>query len=221
MLPSELTNTIVDVYSYLCRPLRSSEWSTLHLHLCISYQCIWGWQHLQKTSPNVISPIFFAIYISLWGSTHDSADYWSAHRSLQLSATTSNVCTTDARLCGVGRVPPQTKSMATPVWQSKISDRQDINYDNPRYWDRLDIWQSKISDRLDILIVRSVPLRSLRSDSVLPYLTTSLLASIICSAKFHCPPAVWVTMVGFHTALFFIEQSVLLEIKCWTLRSSL
>ena len=31
--------------------------------------------------PNVISPIFFAIFISLWGSTHDSADCWSAHRS--------------------------------------------------------------------------------------------------------------------------------------------
>ncbi len=61
--------------------VRSSEWSTFHLHLCISYQCIWGWQHLQKPSPNVISPIFFAIYISLWGSTHDSADCWSAYRS--------------------------------------------------------------------------------------------------------------------------------------------
>ena len=24
---------------------------------------------------------FFAIFISLWGSTHDSADCWSAHRS--------------------------------------------------------------------------------------------------------------------------------------------
>ena len=41
---------------------------------------------------------FFAIFISLWGSTHDSADRWSA--------TASNVCTTDAWLGGIGRVPP-------------------------------------------------------------------------------------------------------------------
>ena len=33
----------------------------------------------------------------------------------QLPATASNVCTTDARLGGVGRVPPQTKILATPV----------------------------------------------------------------------------------------------------------
>ena len=31
--------------------------------------------------PNFISPIFFVIFISLWGSTHDSVDCWSAHRS--------------------------------------------------------------------------------------------------------------------------------------------
>ena len=33
----------------------------------------------------------------------------------QLPATASNVCTTDARLAGVDRVPPQTKILATPV----------------------------------------------------------------------------------------------------------
>ena len=33
----------------------------------------------------------------------------------QLPATASNVCTTDARMCGIGRVTPQTKIMATPV----------------------------------------------------------------------------------------------------------
>ena len=37
----------------------------------------------------------------------------------QLPATVSNVCTTDARLGGVGRVPPPhpTKILATPVAQ--------------------------------------------------------------------------------------------------------
>ena len=33
----------------------------------------------------------------------------------QLPATASHVCTTDARLGGVGRVPPQTKTLAMPV----------------------------------------------------------------------------------------------------------
>ena len=61
--------------------VRSSEWSTFHLHLCISYQCIWGYNIYKNPPPNVISPIFFAIFISLWGSIQDSADCWSAHRS--------------------------------------------------------------------------------------------------------------------------------------------
>ena len=30
--------------------------------------------------PKVISPIFFSIFISLWGSTHNYVDCWSAHR---------------------------------------------------------------------------------------------------------------------------------------------
>ena len=34
----------------------------------------------------------------------------------QLPATASNECTTDARLGGVGRVPPQTKILAMPVF---------------------------------------------------------------------------------------------------------
>ena len=58
----------------------SSEWTTFHLHLVISYQCIWGWQHLQKPSPKCNVTYFFAIF-PLWGSTHNSADCWSAHRS--------------------------------------------------------------------------------------------------------------------------------------------
>ena len=38
----------------------------------------------------------------------------------QLPATASNVCTTDARLGGVGRIPPQTKILAMPVTHSYI-----------------------------------------------------------------------------------------------------
>ena len=50
--------------------VRSLEWSTFHLHLCI----------VQKPSPKCHFTYIFAIFISLWGSTHDSADCWSAHR---------------------------------------------------------------------------------------------------------------------------------------------
>ena len=51
--------------------------------------------------------------ISLWGSTHDSA---GALTDPQLPAAASNVCTTDAWLSGVGRVPLQTNILATTVW---------------------------------------------------------------------------------------------------------
>ena len=52
-------------------PLNCSfEWSTFHLHLGISCQCIWGWQHshLQKlTLPQISFHLF-------WGSNHNSDD---------------------------------------------------------------------------------------------------------------------------------------------------
>ena len=61
-----------------------------------------------KTFPQMSFHLYFvAIFISLWGSTHDSADCWTgALTDPRLPATASNVCTTDARLGGVGRVPP-------------------------------------------------------------------------------------------------------------------
>ena len=61
-----------------------------------------------KTFPQMSFHLyFFAIFISLWGSTHDSADCWTGVLTdPRLPATASNVCTTDARLGGVGRVPP-------------------------------------------------------------------------------------------------------------------
>ena len=61
VLPSELTNAVTNTIEQFNR-VRSSEWSTFHLHLCMSYQCIWGWQHLQKPSSNVISPIFYCYF---------------------------------------------------------------------------------------------------------------------------------------------------------------
>ena len=51
----------------------------------------------------------FAIFILLL--FHDSVDCRSAHRYLQLPATASTVCTTDARLGGVGRMPPPPQTV--------------------------------------------------------------------------------------------------------------
>ena len=60
-----------------------SLWCTFifHLHLCIYHTNVFEAENIKYPPPNVISPIFFAIFISLCGSTHDSADYWNAHRS--------------------------------------------------------------------------------------------------------------------------------------------
>ena len=54
--------------------------------------------NIYKKPHQMSSPIFFAIFISLFESTHDSADCWSAHDATrhQLLATASNVCNTDA-----------------------------------------------------------------------------------------------------------------------------
>ena len=40
-----------------------SEWSTFHLHLCISYQWIWGCQHLQKPSTKCNFTYIFWLYL--------------------------------------------------------------------------------------------------------------------------------------------------------------
>ena len=64
-----------DEHHWTVHCVRSSEWSTFHLHLSEADNIY------KNPPPNVISSIFFAIFISLWGSTHDSSDCWSAHRS--------------------------------------------------------------------------------------------------------------------------------------------
>ena len=108
MSPSELTNTIAQFIVYVHR-------NEVHFtYIYVYHMNVSEADNIYKNPPpNVISPIFFAIYISLWGSTHDSA---RALTDPRLPATASNVCTTDARLGGVGRVPPQTKILATPVY---------------------------------------------------------------------------------------------------------
>ncbi len=55
-----------DEHHWTVHCVRSSEWSTFHLQLCISYQCIWGWQHLQKPSPKChFTYIFCYFYFTL------------------------------------------------------------------------------------------------------------------------------------------------------------
>ena len=66
MLPSELTNTI----EQLCTFIRMKHISPTFMYIIPMYLML----TLQKPCPNDISPIFFAIFISLWGSTHYPAD---------------------------------------------------------------------------------------------------------------------------------------------------
>ena len=61
MLPSELTNTIEQFIVYVHR-----NEAHVHLHLCLWYQCTWGWEQLKKTSPKYhFTYIFCHFYFSL------------------------------------------------------------------------------------------------------------------------------------------------------------
>ena len=76
--------------------VRSSELSTFHLHLCIAYQCIRGWQHLQKLSPKCNFTYNFLLFLIRCGAPPMTLT------DTQLPAAASNVCTTDAWLGGDG-----------------------------------------------------------------------------------------------------------------------
>ena len=108
MSPSELTNTIEQFNVYVHRNEAHFTYIYVyHTNVCEA-------DNIYKNPlPNVISPIFFAIFISLWGSTMTllTAGALTDHR---LPATASNVCTTDARLGSVGRVPPPPAGAPPP-----------------------------------------------------------------------------------------------------------
>ena len=110
MSPSELTNTIEQFIVYVHR--NEAHFTYIYVyHTNVSLADIY-----KDPPPNVISPIFFAIFISLWGSTHDSANCWSAHRSSAARDSFKRV----HDLCKAwwrrpGAPPPQTKILATPV----------------------------------------------------------------------------------------------------------
>ena len=98
--------------------------STFHLHLCI-----WGWQHLQKPSPKChFTHILLLICLALRHHPRLCCLMERSHIP-QLPATVSNVCTTDARLGGVGRVPPPTQQkswllrwLSTPIIKLELSE---------------------------------------------------------------------------------------------------
>ena len=70
----------------------------------------------------------FAIFISLWASISIILLTAGALTDLHQLATTSNMCTTDARLGGVGGCPlPQTKILATPVGPGMIGNKYAVH----------------------------------------------------------------------------------------------
>ena len=71
----------------------------------------------KKPPPNEISPIFFAIFISFWVSTHDSANCWSAHRPPAARDSFNHVQDWCKAVGGIGGVPPKHKFLATPLVQ--------------------------------------------------------------------------------------------------------
>ena len=86
-----------------------------------------------KILPQMLFHLYlFAIIISLWAPPMTLLTV-GALTVPQLCATASNVCTTDARPSGVGRTPPQTKIIATPVCDNH-GKRVDIRRPGENQW---------------------------------------------------------------------------------------
>ena len=109
VLPSELTNTIEQFIVYVHR--NEADFTNIY----VSDTNVFEADNVYKNPPlNVISPTCFAIFISLWDSTHDSADCWSAHRPPAARDSFKRVherCEAGWRRSG----RPQTKILATPL----------------------------------------------------------------------------------------------------------
>ena len=75
VLPSELTNAMEQFIVYVHR-------NKAHFtYICVYYTNVFEADNIYKNPPpNVISPKKNQFF-SLWDSTNDSADCWSAHRS--------------------------------------------------------------------------------------------------------------------------------------------
>ena len=120
VLPSELTNTIEQFNA--CVHRNEAHFTYNFIYKPVYHTNVFDADNIYKNPPqnNVISPICFAIFISLFGSTHDSADCWRAH-----DAPRPPSCPRQLQTCGRlmhGWVeaagcppPPPTKILATPV----------------------------------------------------------------------------------------------------------
>ena len=102
MLPSELTNTIERFVVYVLR--NEVQFTYIYVYRTNVFKA----DKIDKNPPPNV------IFISLWGSIHDSADSWSAHMSLAAHDSLKRVhdwCKAGWRRPGA----PQTKILATPV----------------------------------------------------------------------------------------------------------
>ena len=112
MLPSELTNNIEHFTVYVHR--NEAHFTYIYVHHTNVFEA----DNIYKNPPpNVISSIIilFAIFISLWGSTHDSADCWSAHRSPAVRDNFKRARLMHGWVESAGWPLPQTKIMDKPV----------------------------------------------------------------------------------------------------------
>ena len=81
MLPFEVTNNTEQLIVYKPMFIGMKHISPTCMYIIPMYSVSEADNIYKNPSSNVISPIFYCYFNSLWGSTNDSADCWSAHRS--------------------------------------------------------------------------------------------------------------------------------------------
>ena len=131
MSPSELTNTIAQCFVYVHR--NEAHFTYIYVyHTNVSEA-----DNIYKDPPpNVISRIFF-VFLFRSGAPPITLLTAGALTDPRLPATASNVCTTDARLGGVGRMPPQTwlrRCRPCIIWNSRTSLLSVRRCSNVRHW---------------------------------------------------------------------------------------
>ena len=106
MLPSELRNTIEQFIGM----------KHIFSYIYVYHTNVFEADNIYKNPPpNVISPIFVLLFLFCSGAPSITLLTAGALTDPQLPATASNVCTTDARLGGVGWVAsPKQKSWLCP-----------------------------------------------------------------------------------------------------------
>ena len=111
MSPSELTNTIEQFIVYVHRNEAHFTYISVY-HMNVSEA-----DNIYKTLPQMSFHLYFLLFLFRSGAPPVTLLTAGALTDPRLPATASILCTTDARLDGVGRVPPpQTKILVTPVY---------------------------------------------------------------------------------------------------------